>query len=154
MRAVGTGAGVFVELEEDEQELLRRLTGEMRTLLEADIPPEDDVVQRLFPDAYEEAEDQAAYRDLVGSELTRVKLHALSTVRDSLDGTSAGPLSEDEASAWLAVLTDLRLAIGTRLSVTEEKMEEELDPGDPDAPAYAVLHWLGWVQESILRELP
>lgn len=153
MQARATAEGVLVELEDDERELLRRLAIEMATLLEADVPREDEVVQRLFPDAYEDPQDARAYRDLVGSELSKVKLEALETVRRALDRDVIGPLSEEDATAWLAVLTDLRLAVGTRLAVTEESMETDIDPDHPDAAAYSVLHWLGWVQESVLREL-
>lgn len=56
----------------------------------------------------------------------------------------------EEIDSWLSVLTDLRLAIGTRLGVSEESMLEEIEPTHPDAPAYAVLHWLGWLQETFL----
>lgn len=153
MRAETADGGVIVLLEDDERELLRRLTHEMKTLLEADISRDDEVVQRLFPDAYEDPEDAMAYRELVGSQLSDVKLEALSSVRAALDEPTIGPLSEEDTTAWLSVLTDLRLAIGVRLEVTEETMETETDPGHPDAAAYSVLHWLGWVQESVLREL-
>ena len=68
-----------------------------------------------------------------------------------------GPLEtsipEDEVLAWLTGITDLRLAIGTRIDVTEEMMAADLDPKDPTAPALSVLHWLGWLQESILAEI-
>jgi hypothetical protein len=47
----------------------------------------------------------------------------------------------------------MRLAIGARLEVTEEKMNQAMDANGPDAPAWAVLHWLGWLQESILGTL-
>jgi hypothetical protein len=51
------------------------------------------------------------------------------------------------------LLTDLRLAIGTRLDVTEEKMSDDIDPDDPEAAALSVLHWLGWVQGTILEAI-
>jgi hypothetical protein len=57
----------------------------------------------------------------------------------------------DALQAWLAALTDIRLAIGTRLEVDEEMMAADIDDSDPDARALAVLHWLGWIQEGILR---
>jgi hypothetical protein len=62
-------------------------------------------------------------------------------------------LSEDEIDSWLTTLTDMRLAIGTRLDITEETMNQELEDGDPDSPAKSVLHWLGWLQETTITQL-
>lgn len=154
MRARSAAEGVVVELEDDELELLARLTGEMKMLLEADIPREDQVLRRLFPDAHEDPEEERSYRRLVGPDLEKSKLESLEAMRASLDPSRAGRLSFEEAAAWLRVLTDLRLAIGTRLGATEEKMAADVDPDHPDAAAYSVLHWLGWVQESMLYALP
>jgi hypothetical protein len=62
-------------------------------------------------------------------------------------------LDEEEVDRLLALLTDIRLAIGTRLDVTEERMAAELDRDDPDAAALSVLHWLGWLQESVIAAI-
>lgn len=151
----GPGKSLEVGLEEYEAEILRRLGGEMQILLEADLPPADKVTARLFPAAYETAEEERAYRDLVGDELRDDKKAALQAMVGALgdDGPVQVTLTEDEIDQWLALITDLRLAIGTRLEVTEETMSQEVDPDDPDAPAYSILHWLGWLQESILEEV-
>lgn len=147
--------GLRVELENDEAELLRRLTDELRLLLEADVPSTDAVKQRLFPAAYQDPEDAEEFNALVGDDLHAVKSESLRAVTERLG--KSGPLTssipDEETTAWLTLLTDLRLAIGTRLEVDEAKMETELDENDPEAPAMSVLHWLGWVQESILRAL-
>lgn len=149
-----TGAIRF-RLEEYEADLMRGLLGEMRTLLEADVPPSDAVLQRLFPDAFEDEEQAAAYRELIGDELHDRKTTALRTAREVVGETGAvdATLDDEQTDRWLALLTDIRLAIGTRLDVTEERMAAELDPGDPDAAALSVLHWLGWLQESILAAI-
>lgn len=146
-------AGVHAQLEEHEADLLRQLIDEMRTLLEADIPRSDDVLGRLFPPAYEDADQQIAYAQLVEDELRRAKLEALRAVREIVDTPAGGDrsMTDEETRAWLTLLTDLRLAIGTRLNVTEEKMATELDPSSPEAAAYSVLHWLGWLQEQLLE---
>lgn len=147
------GGAVVAELEPGEIQLLRNLLEEMRTLLDADIPRSDPVIGRLFPDAYEDAEDSQAYRELVGDELRDVKLQTLATARATLDRAGGAPLTlgPEEVETWLSLLTDLRLAIGTRLDVTEPEMEMELDPDDARAPAFAVLHWLGWMQGALLE---
>ena len=149
-----TPDGVRAHLEAQEADLLRHLLDEMKTLLEADIRV-DPVNQRLFPDAYESDEDSASYHELVGDELRSTKTGAVDHLRSSLG--SQGPFEEsvprDEIAAWLPVLTDIRLAIGTRNDVSEETMSREVDPEDPGASGLLALHWLGWVQESILEVL-
>ncbi len=136
-----------------ESALLRELLKEMQTLLEADVPDIDRVKKRLFPDAYQDPEDEESYRELIGDGLHDAKTSALEDVRSAAgddDGMIETWVPSEEIDSWLSVLTDLRLAIGTRLDVSEESMLEEIAPTHPDAPAYAVLHWLGWLQETFL----
>jgi Domain of unknown function (DUF2017) len=149
------GSAPVLKLDAQERELMRQLLAEMRTLLEADLPRADDVTRRLFPDAFEDPKEAAEYRELVGDELRAGKLAAVEAVDGALgdDGAAEVSLEPSQVHGLLSVLTDMRLAIGTRLGVTEETMQTEVDPSDPDAPALSVLHWLGWVQESVLAEI-
>ena len=151
----GRNGVVRLSLDETEAGLLRSLIQEMQLLLEADVPDTDAVKQRLFPRAYEDADNEETFRDLTSSDLESAKLQALKEVRDSLgdSGPAQVELGPDDVGSWLRLLTDLRLAIGVRLEVTEEAMSAELDPNDPNAPAMSVLHWLGWVQGSILERM-
>lgn len=143
---------VTLVLDDVESLLLRQLAAELRALLAADHEQDDHVLDRLLPDAYEDPEDERAYKDLVGDDLVREKLRALDVVSTALgdDGTEV-TLQGDDFSAWLACLTDLRLAIGMRLDVDEERMAADVDPRGPDAQAMTVLHWLGWIQEGLIR---
>lgn len=149
------GEGLRVHLDIDEARLLREVCGEMKTLLEADIPRADPVMQRLFPDAFEDPTEAENFRELIGGDLHAHKVDALRTVTERLG--PSGPLDssipEDEIEAWLTLLTDIRLAIGVRLDITEDRMASDIHPADPDAPALSVLHWLGWLQGSILEAL-
>ncbi|MBA2425849.1 MAG: DUF2017 family protein [Actinobacteria bacterium] len=149
-----SGGAIRARLDARETALLRELLGELRTLLGAEIRA-DPVVQRLFPDAHESAEEANAFRELIGDDLAAAKRAAVAKVETAVgsEGRVSTLLSEDDAAAWLTVLTDIRLAIGTRLEVTEEVMEEELEPDDPRAASLDVLHWLGWMQELMLRAL-
>jgi hypothetical protein len=149
------GKAPILELDAQERDLMHQLLGEMRTLLEADIPRVDEVTRRLFPDAFEDPEESAKFRELVGDELRTAKLAAVNAFDDQLGakGSAAIALEPDSVQDLLAVLTDMRLAIGTRLDVTEEMMQTEPDPSDPEAAAMSVLHWLGWIQESVLLEI-
>lgn len=149
------GGGVRLVLDADEAHLLRRLAGELRVLIEGQSRDAGDpVTERLFPAAYEDPSEEKAYRELVSDDLEQEKLRALDAVTAALDTDGAEvTLTSDDLATWLASLTDLRLAIGTRLGVDEQRMSSEVDPDDPDAGALTVLHWLGWVQEGIVRTI-
>lgn len=151
----GRSGRMKVHLDEPEAALLRSLVSEMQTLLEADIPNEDAVKARLFPRAYETDEDERSFRDLTADDLEKVKLETLREVQDALgvSGAAHVELGPDDVGSWLRLLTDLRLAIGVRLDVTEDTMAAEIDPDDPNTPALTVLHWLGYLQGSILERI-
>jgi hypothetical protein len=147
------GGGANLVLDPSETHVLRQLTAELRALLASDSDMQDDpVLGRLYPDAYERPEDEAAYRELIGGDLEEHKLAVLDKVSTALgaEGTDV-TLGPDAVDAWLSCLTDLRLAIATRLDVDEERMGAGIDPNDPDVAALSILHWLGWLQEEIIR---
>ncbi|CAN5662593.1 DUF2017 domain-containing protein [soil metagenome] len=154
----GGRSALIMRLDAGEADALRTLLGEMQALLGATelgaTEPRDEVIRRLFPRAYQSPEEENAYRELVGDALRQEKEANLKIVAEGLRraGERDVIISPREVGAWLAVLTDMRLAIGTRLEVTEESMAEA-EPHGPEAPAYRVLHWLGWLQESILRQM-
>jgi hypothetical protein len=144
-----------LQLDPEERDLMHELLGEMRTLLEAELPREDEVTRRLFPDAFEDPDRSQEFRELVGDELRASKLAAVDALDENLasDGPAQLVLEAGKVHSLLAVLTDMRLAIGTRLGVTEETMARTPDETDPDAAAWSVLHWLGWIQESVLSAI-
>ena len=146
-----SGSGAVVVLDKSELRLLTDLLDSMLELLDNG-GRDDPAVERLFPDAYGSGAEAGAWHDLVGDELQRNKVSSLLSVKDAL---TRGRIELDEAEmqVWLSALNDLRLAIGARLDVTEEMMGAELAPDDPRAPTLAVLHWLGWLQESMLQAL-
>jgi hypothetical protein len=149
---------VTVSLSEEELGLLRSLPVQLRDVFEGD--DDDPARSRLFPRAYldptaetEEAEWQA----LVGPSLLRERLDALEVIAATFDrAVLVGDwwqidLTPDEVQAWLGVLNDTRLVLGTRLGVTED--EREMDPADPEAGPYALYQWLTWVQGDLVEEL-
>jgi hypothetical protein len=126
-------------------------------------------VLRLFPDAYR-ADDEAAseFRRFTERGLRESKAATAATVLASLataedlapDSAEAGEklrieLDGDQSQAWLRTLTDLRLALGTRLGVTEDDQDTwlALDENDPRRHVHDVYDWLGWVQETLVRAL-
>lgn len=152
-----TGDGVRIQLTTDEAGILAELCREMMVLLDISSVRADPVVARLFPDGYEDDDDAEAghWHDLVGGDLEEAKRAAVDAMLTVV--SAGGPVDHvatpEEATAWLRVITDLRLAIGTRLGVDEAKMAAKVDTDDPDAAALNVLHWLGWMQERMLRVL-
>ena len=144
------GGGVRLLLDDAETEIIRRLADELRTLITDG--QADDVLDRLLPATYEDEAEERKYREIVSDDLTRHKIDALEAVRASLGTDESDITLTDEALAlWLACLTDIRLAIGTRLDIDDERMAADIDPRDPNAHAISVLHWLGWIQEGLLQ---
>ena len=150
MRADGS---LLLELEEHEAAILGQLLEEMQLLVGGDADRTDPAVDRLFPTAYQDPDDELAYRELVEDSLRKEKLAAIEAARDDLRAAPDIALPRDEVDRWLALLTDLRLAIAARLDIDEEKMTSELDPEDRDAVPLSVLHWLGWVQGTMLEKI-
>jgi hypothetical protein len=89
----------------------------------------------------------------------RERLAALELVATTLDravtkrGRAELELTPDEVHAWMGVLNDARLALGTRLGITEQTEAEEIDPSGPDAAAHALYTWLTWVQNDLVETL-
>jgi hypothetical protein len=118
-------------------------------------PPEDPALARLFPSAYADDEPAATeFRRFTESDLRAGKRAAASDALVSLQPLLAGGgklvLDRDQADAWLSWLNDIRLVLGTRLEVTEDLDEDDLDPEDPRAHVLQVYGWLGWLQDSLL----
>ena len=131
----------------EERQLLRSLPGQLRELLGTDDPS----LRRLSPPAYpEDDRKEAEYRELVGEDLDVQRRRALQTMEATIE---ADRLDEEQISAWLGSLNDLRLVLGTRLDVTEEMYEEGLPERDGRSPAFALYLYLGWLEEQIVAAL-
>jgi hypothetical protein len=139
-------------------------------------PPADPVLRRLFPDAYtdpettpgpREAEEQRTYsaefRRYTENDLrTGKRENALAVVR-SLDalrveegGVAVLELSPEGSRQWLGALNDLRLAIGSRLEITDEEDTDllyRLPDEDPRKPMVMAYLWLGGLQETLVVTL-
>ncbi|WP_328386598.1 DUF2017 domain-containing protein [Streptomyces sp. NBC_00400] len=134
-------------------------------------PPADPVLARLFPDAYggpdlvpddDVRAASAEFRRYTENDLrARKREDALALIR-ALDGLApAGDsallrLDAGECRQWLGALNDLRLAIGTRLEVTDEEDGGELlrlPDSDPRKPMVMAYLWLGGLQETLVESL-
>ncbi|WP_411137167.1 DUF2017 domain-containing protein [Streptomyces sp. C10] len=134
-------------------------------------PPADPVLARFFPDAYggpdlvPDDDVQAAsaeFRRYTENDLrSRKREDALALIRalDTLapeGGSAELRLKPDECRQWLGALNDLRLAIGTRLEVTDEEDGGELlrlPDSDPRKPMVMAYLWLGGLQETLVESL-
>jgi hypothetical protein len=135
--------GVLLRLSPEERALLVGLATELRSQLDAGT--DDASFKRLFPPAYEDDQDEQAYRELAGDELLNGRRRALELLAET---ARADRLSAEEADAWLRALNDLRLVLGTRLDVEEGTL---LD--DPQTPELAVYGYLSWLQEQLVAAL-
>jgi hypothetical protein len=156
------GDGLRVSITDAEAELLRSIPGELGPVLSAPVDPDDPVSERLFPRAYLDPTEEGAEREwqeLVRPELVRERLAALERLTKSLErgqareGRIEVDLDADEAQAWLGALNDARLALGTRLGVTEDLDYDDVPEDHPDAAAYAVYGWLTWLEGDLVETL-
>jgi hypothetical protein len=170
------GGGVKAVLAAAEASLLHSLVSQIMDLLEpevaklddldeieallqaaAAVPPQDPVLARLLPDGYRDDPEAAGeFRRYTELTLRTAKHEAAKTMLDSLpDAGGKIQLTPEQAQAWLMALNDVRLALGTKLGVTED-FEEQWDglaAKDPRRTAFEVYAWLGAVQESLVRAL-
>ena len=142
------GDGAYrLRLSADEREVLRSLPDQMRQMMAEDDPG----LVRLFPPAYvEDLERDAEYRRLMREELVNRRLESLSVVEATAD---AERLDEEQLTAWLKVLNDVRLVIGTSLDVQEDDPEPEFAPDDPRGPMLALYWFLSYLLEAAVDAL-
>jgi len=144
----GRSGELRLRLPSDERDLLHLLCEELRERV-GDEPDHPDL-RRLFPSAHADDPDaEAGFRRLVGRQLANGRERAVETVQATIERET---LTAEEGEAWLTVLNDLRLVLGTRLDVSEE-MTFDLDPNDPSAAELAVYAYLSWLQEQLVEAL-
>ena len=135
-----------VRLPDAERQVLADVLPQLRAALQGDATA-DPAFRRLFPVAYaNDAEHEAEYRELVGDELLAKRLANVDTVLSTI---GADRIAEDELFAWMGAVNDLRLVLGTRLDVSEET-DLSVGPQHPEAAAYALYAYLGWLLELLV----
>jgi len=162
--------GVHLTLDRMEKAVLANLIGQLRQLL-GELPkgdpglaelgisenteaPADPVLARLFPDGYHE--DGAAsgeFRRYTEATLREGKERDAETALRTLNEAHDVRLGPEEAQAWLRVLNDLRLALGTRLELTEDDHDRfrDLDENDPRYPMVVTYDWLTQLQDGLVH---
>jgi len=119
--------------------------------------PDDPVLARLLPDAYQDDPEAAGeFRKYTESSLREAKKYFAQTLLETIPVKGGRvKLSAEQARDWLRALNDVRLMFGVRLEITEDFEDQlaALDPKDPRVAAFEVYGWLGAVQESLVRAI-
>ncbi len=140
-----TKAGFAVELDPEAREWVVDLADQLETLLESD----DSDVRRLFPTAYpDDPERDAGYQILSRQRLTDGRREAIAMMKETVD---LKDWAEDQLTAWMGIINDLRLVLGTRLDVSED--DHDIDFELPDATSYLVYHQLGELLGEVVDAL-
>jgi Domain of unknown function (DUF2017) len=162
-------ASQLVELLRDEARVPTTEADPFEALLDFTGPsavPEDPVLARLLPSAYREDDEAAAeFRRFTEVELRTSKAGSAATVIKVLEdaglpteGDDASgmvidvELGPDEVLSFLKALTDMRLAVATRLDLQEgdEDFWDSLPDDDPRSHVHDIYEWLGYLQETLV----
>ncbi|HMS24561.1 MAG TPA: DUF2017 family protein [Acidimicrobiia bacterium] len=158
----GIEAYLFVE----EARIFVDIALDLRAIMETPALGEDPVRERLFPRAYLDPTEETAemtWADYAHPELLESRVATLVMLIESIKRIEDAPadrnagdlkmvlLSPDETEAWLKGLNDLRLALGTKLNISDD--DNEIDPDDPHAQLRGIYDWLTALQQDLLEEV-
>ena len=132
----------------EERAVLRSVVGQLRELVVDDA---DADLRRLYPTAY--ANDPAAdaeFRAFVHDDLVARRLEAIDTVTATVDEEH---LDEAQLGAWMGVVNDLRLVLGTRLDISEELDLNAVADDDPEVATFALYSYLSWLLEQMVEAI-
>jgi uncharacterized protein DUF2017 len=150
------GGEVVARLDPAEAGIVGLLLDQLEQLLAADADDVagDPVMARLLPEGHRGDPELAAdYRELNENSLRGGKTDDLAIVRATLpDQGGEVRLDRDQAGAWLRSSNDLRLALGTRLDITEDT-EPPDEIADEQDQQLAVYYWLTALQGSLVDAL-
>jgi hypothetical protein len=141
---------IRLNLEPVEARMLAQLVDELDDLIET-MAPEDEPTRRLFPSGYRDDDDAARqFRELTEESLREVRRVRYGVIRAALPAAGGTvEIADDDRTPWLTTINDIRLALGTRLGVSED--EPDIDPADDAAQTWAVYYWLTALQDSLVR---
>lgn len=155
MRIRGGRGTVRIRLEPIEADLLRALLDDLAEVVAADSFEEGDPVrERLFPAGYrDDTEASDDFRDLTESSLRAERVARARACAEDIDGAGVIAMDAEAADRWIRAINDLRLALGTRLQITDENHPDEIDDTHPQAQEWTVYYWLTGLQDGIVRSL-
>ena len=113
---------------------------------------DDPAVARLLPDAYDDPDDARDFRRFTENDLRQSKMQHAMTVVEEIE-RSGEKVAVTSTDSWLGLLNDARIAIGTRIQISEDNYEElaGLPDDDPRSGLFHVYDWLTFLQESLVR---
>ena len=134
-----------VDLPDGSRQALVDLASQLEVLLTSDGPE----VRRLFPTAYaKDPERDAGYQIFARDQLIEKRRDAIEILRTTIE---AETLTEEDLAAWMGVLNDFRLVLGTILDVSEDDHGVDFDA--PDAQLQLLYRQLGWLVEAAVMAL-
>ncbi len=140
-----TPDGFAVTLDPEVRQFVLSLAQQLDELLDHDVKE----TTRLFPTAYtDDPERDAGYQILARQELIDSRREAIALMEETVERDT---LTEDELAAWMGIVNDLRLVLGTRLDVSEE--DHDVDPEADDADLHLLYHQLGYLLSEIVDAL-
>jgi hypothetical protein len=167
--------GLLLHLDESEVPILRQTAAEILEMITdrrsgsaGDDPlarmvgistndqlPENPVLARLFPDAYEDDQSAREFRRYTESSLHEKKEQAIVRLLSSLPGIGEADIDLDLAGIdeWMRAINDLRLALGVVLEIDEDYDARFADVSEND-PLFITVHvfyWLGWLQQNLIE---
>jgi hypothetical protein len=133
-----------------ERALVVNLASQLEEIDDLDNPS----FRRLFPTAYpQDPERDAGFQIFARSARLEQRSDQLGILRETVD---ADVMSGDQLNAWMGIINDLRLVLGTMLDVTED--DEPESRNDEQAASFELYNHLSWVLthlvDALTRSLP
>ncbi len=142
---------LIVQIDEDQfifdvPDVLRQTVVDLASQLDQELESGNPNLQRLFPTAYsDDPEKDAGYQVLARGELVEGRRNSLTTVIESAD---VDEIDGETLAAWMRVVNDLRLVLGTGLNVGES---EDWLPSPEQEQTYTVYQWLSTLLSHIVE---
>lgn len=139
-----------ITLTVDEKSTLLSFVDQLSDILA--MGPDDARLRRLFPTAYHENPDHdAEYQGYMRDELTQSRSASIAIVKEVLESTDL--ITAAQLHAFMTVLNNLRLVLGTLLDVGEDDFEDDIDENDPAFGQWQLYGYLGWLMEWTISAL-
>lgn len=139
-----------ITLSNDDRSTLLSFFDQLTMVLESG--PDDVRLRRLFPTAYHQSPEQdAEYQGYMRDELTQSRAASIAIAKEILESTDL--ISANQLHAFMTVLNNLRLVLGTLLDVSEDDHEDEIDEKDPSFGQWQLYGYLGWLLEWTISAL-
>lgn len=148
------GSSFRFNLDLEEREMIHRLMGELRALLQN--PDEDGRLRRIFPAAYHQESDQELdqeYQRLMREELLTSRLKGLDAVDEFMTAARGDRATATEAQmmAFLQALNGVRLVLGTMLDISEDHDLGDVHENHPLAGEFNLYDFLSWMLDWAVR---